>query len=200
MVYNIHQGIVLRTYIPYKQKLSVLDAELGRIDCIPQNKKIADRLFHGAYISYVVKPWGMHYIAYDISLLEGPTYLSQKDFLFFHHLLELCFYFLPVHSQERPIFELVKIAYTHPKMLRTELSQKIFLCHFFRYLSIYPGNIHSYSASFFRLISGPFDSKVNAEDEKKVHLDLQRWLLSCVSTHPYAQRIKTMDFLKSEHE
>ena len=200
MVYDIHQGIVLRTYIPQKQKLSVLDAELGRIDCIPQNKKIADRLFHGAYISYALKPWGMHYLTYDISLIEQPPYLTEKDFLFFHHVLELCFYFLPAHNQERSVFELVKSAYIHPESLRAELSQKIFLCHFFRYLGIYPRNMHSYSASFFRLISGPFNSKVDAEDEEKVRIDLQRWLLSCVSTHPYAQRIKTMDFLKVNHD
>jgi hypothetical protein len=196
MMHQVHQGIVLRTYIPRKQKLSLFDAYLGRVDCVPQNTKNAQRLFHGAYISYALKSWGRHYLIYDIALVAAPPYSAHTSLLFFHHLLELCHYFLPLEHQEHTLFALVKGAYTHPEFLQTELTQRLFLYHFFKEIGIYPVDMQSYDPSFFRLISSPFDSKVNARDEERLSLNLRKWLLGCINTHPYAHYLKTIDFLK----
>jgi hypothetical protein len=194
MLIDTPQGIVLRTYVPQKQKLSVLDANRGRIDCVPQDTRAAHQLTTGAYMTYGIRPWHAYYIVYDTDIVDMPLYWAHENLLFFHHVLELCYYFLPVDNIVEDIFILVKKLYTSPKIIQTDLSKKIFLCQFFICLGIYPADARSYGSSFFSLISGPFDSKVNAHGE--LHMQLQRWLLTCISTHPYAHTLKTIGFLR----
>lgn len=195
MITDVHEGIVLRTYIPKKQKLAILDKKLGRIECVPQNQKSAYRLSHGAYVSYALRAWHAQYLLHDPNILDLPFYWAYENFLFFHHVLELCYYFLPIDGQSADIFELIYILYDRPKLLQTTLSRKIFLCRFFWKLGIYPYNAESFDSCLFSLISGPLDSNLSIADEKIAHQHIQKWLLACVNTHPYAHRLKTIDFL-----
>lgn len=200
---NVRHGIVLRTYIPAKQKLSILDTDLGKIDGVPANLKNALKLSHGTFISYLIRPWHLHYVVYNINIIDEPYYWAKNNFLFFHHVLELCYYFLSVNNIEIEIFELIKILYTQPEILKTELDQKIFLCHFFKKLGIYPYNYKSYDQLLLALISGRSSKcldnildNINDKDEKDLQNNLNKWLLSCVNEHPYVYRFKTLDFLK----
>jgi hypothetical protein len=194
MMHELHQGIVLRVYHT-KHKLSIFDAHLGKIECIPQHSKKMQRLFHGAYITYALKSWRNNYLMYDTALVAEPPYVVHQKLLFFHHVLEICYFFLALEQQEYTLFGLLKVAYTHPEIFESKLAQKLFLCHFFKEIGIYPADTRSYDPAFFSLISGPFESSVKAEDEEKVHGNLRKWLLGCISTHPYAHSLKTIDFL-----
>lgn len=197
MIGGINQGIVLRTYIPQKHKLAVFDSELGRIECIPQNLKNSYRLSHGVLIEYSLQQLQISYKLFDANILNLPKQWSKNSFYFFHHILELCYYFLPIESEAKDIFQLIKILYTDSDIVQSDISKKIFLCHFFIKLGIYPENMLAYDASFHRLISGPLDSKIEVKDEKNIHFYLQRWLLECINSHPYAHRLKTINYLKN---
>lgn len=196
MLIGMYQGIVLRTYIPNKHKLSVLDAQLGKIECIPKGLKRGYILSHGIYLSYSLRPWHDYYIIQDIAILDAPFYWAKENFLFFHHVLEICYYFLSINSASREIFELILKLYTCSEIIQTDLCKKIFLCHLFIRLGIYPSDMLSYGSSFFCLISRPLDSKVSVQDDKAVNEQIQRWLLACIDTHPYAYRLKTVGYIK----
>lgn len=232
---ELHNGIILRTYLPKKQKLIILDESLGKIECVPKNKQLANKLSHGVYISYMLKRWFFYYVIFDIHILDLPFYWSRNNFLFFHHVLELCNYFLPFDSRAGDIFQLILILYRCPEKVKTTLSKKLFLCNFFKKLGMYPQNIESYDSIIFNLISNFLHSKFSYEQEmamlrnivhseyntkegefynslrekflifqdlntgnKSLCSDLNRWLLECISLHPYAHRLKTIEFLKNE--
>jgi hypothetical protein len=193
------KGIILRIYVPQRKKLAILDAHFGKIECITHYTPVAQRLTHGMYISYILEPWRDSFKISEISILDMPLYWarsSSNNFVFFHHVLELCYYFLSINNAAHEIYILIKLLYTNPELIQTDISKRIFLCRFFIRLGIYPENALSYNSQFFSLISGPLDSKVNAEHERALYRELQRWLLSCVSVHPYAHNIKTIDFLR----
>jgi hypothetical protein len=193
----IYQGIVLRSYFPEKQKVSVLDIQLGRINGIPQDTKMGMRLPHGSLIAYTVKQVSVNFILYDIDLIDLPLGWEFTNFLFFHQLLELCFYFLPLHAQAQEVFYLIKELYGSQDIINTPLAKKLFLYRFFSVLGIYPVDARSYSAVFFNLISHSIDSKVDESTYKIINNDLKRWLMACIHMHPYAYRLKAIDYLNT---
>lgn len=193
----IYQGIVLRNYLPEKQKVSVFDVQLGRINGIPHDTKMGMRLAHGSLIAYTVKQLSLNFILYDLDLIDMPLQWTFANFLFFHQLLELCFYFLPLHGHAEDVFCLIKELYASQDIIKTTFGKKIFLYRFFSLLGIYPADARSYGALFFNLISLPRDSKVDASKYKFIDNDLKRWLMACIHMHPYAYRLKAIDYLNT---
>lgn len=195
---KIQQAIVLRSYLPYKQKLALFDYELGRIEIIAAKKKLFDRITHASLISYLAEEWNSFYRMHDYELSAVPESWAHTDIYFLHQLLELSMFFLPLHTpQADKLFELFMLLY-QPCLLRTEkeLFKKIFLCRFFALIGMYPDNSSFYSSSFFRLISEPIDIMLDVQMDKAQHAQLVQWIYECINIHPEAHHLKTSKFLK----
>ncbi len=197
MSYSLHEGIILRSYLPKKQKLTVLDSKLGKIECIPNNCKSLYSLSNGSLISYFPKIWKENYYnIIDIEVLQMPFYWGQSNLLFFHHVLELCDYFLPFEDKtSNDIFDLIILLYASPEKVKSVLSKKLFLCAFFKKLEIYPDDVDSYDSVILNLISDFLHSSLSDKYEMSVNTDLRRWLFGCVNAHPKAHRLRTIEFL-----
>lgn len=186
----LHQGIILQTYIR-GHKFSLFDKQIGRIDAFIKEPRKAKKLFPGALIYYTLEEWRHNYKITDIELVSKPADWAQQDLLFLHHVLELSYYFLPLHSNAVELYNLLDGLYQPHK-----LSQKKFMCRFFQRLGIYPEQAAHYDNAFLEYI---FLTPLNMTSQlidSKIEKSLHQWLHECVHTHSQASRLKTVHFLK----
>ena len=188
-------GIVLRTHLPEKYKLSVLDNSLGKIDAIPLGKKITHQICNGYFIHYWCTQTTSLATLDQIEIQEIPQVHTEQDILFLHHVLEMCHYFLPLHMHAPDVFMLVRRLYTVDYMVLTPLAKKIFLMKLFIALGFYPDDNRLQKAEIHMLAYGPIDNILNKKISLDIEQDLDTWLMLCIKTHPYHDEFKTAHFL-----
>lgn len=164
---NLHNGIVLRASSVYKGTITLFDDQLGKIEGIA-GRPIS--LSHGALISYTLQKRATCYYLQDMKLLEMPLEWARENFLFFHHVLELCDYFVPWDVHCEALFKLVYFLYTNPASVDTKDAQKLFLTSFFKRVGIHP---------------------------EKGSESLEDWLQACINEHPQVLLFRTAGFLKT---
>lgn len=188
-------GIILKTYFPYNYKIVLFDAELGKIESILRIKKNQNyRLCNGMLINYLQTHKNNKFFIHDIEIIELPYISHHSQFLFFHHILELCYFFLPNNMKATEIFDLINFFYKDSEKLKNIQAQKIFLCKLLLLLGIYPENIaveEYFEAFFYNPIDNIIDKSLDLKFEKK----LSSWIMTCINMHPQANLIKTKNFL-----
>ncbi len=184
-----HTGIILRRYLPKKQKISLLDRELGRIESIRVDRVSLEQLHAGSVLCYYPVAHAQWYQLEGLEIIQVPLRVARDDIYFLHHVLELSYYFLPLHSQETNLFDLILfLVYSHEK-IRTSLSKKIFLLRFFAYLGMYPEEDLVVPKMMRSVMQAPLEVALTlSEFSEKV---LEQWLLTCVDMHPYKDQFKT---------
>jgi len=186
-----HYGIVLHRFFPQKNKIALLDNVLGRIDGIIRY----DTTMLGALISYEVEHKNTAYFVQRICTEDAPLALARTDILFVHHVLELCYHFIPIGSCVDGIFELLQVLYMPYASDFSTQSKKIFLFKLLATLGIH-ASVQVYAVDLFdRLILMSIDTigyeQLDLESEKK----LDTWLLYCMSEYANIDALKTMQFL-----
>lgn len=162
---KLHKGIVLRAPSVHRRTITLFDEHLGKIEGV-SGKPV--KLSHGTLVSYVVQKRPTCYYLQDMRLLEMPLEWAKDNFLFFHHVLELCDYFVPWDAHCALLFNVVSLLYTNPESLKTSAAQKCFLAAFFKQVGIH------------------------AERH-----DGKDWLQACINEHPQMLLLKTASFLKT---
>ncbi len=162
-----HTGIVLRAPSAYKRTVTLFDDRLGKIEGIVGRSQ---GLSHGALVSYYLQKRGPRYFLQELKLLDMPLEWARNNFLFFHHVLELCDYFVPWDVHCEALFKLIYFLYTTPDALSTKAAQRKFLHSFFERVGVHPepGN--------------------HTADE---------WIQACIQEHPQVLSLKTAGFLKT---
>lgn len=188
-------GILLKKYTPKKEKISVLDNSLGRIEATVKMNQI-QALNHGALFSYTIESVHTNlYCINNIEILNVPFTLAKQDIYFFHHLLELCYYFLPLDIAYPSIFELIDTAFNH--ILN---NKPIILLRFFTSLGIYPEELPFEKTYFLHLLSCPLQIILKEKlDDRQLKM-LESWLLRCIEMHPYKKNFKTNYFVSRYYE
>ena len=161
-----HTAIVLRASLLRSSTVTLFDSQFGKIQGIPSK---VTSLSSGAMITYRPIKKGMTYFLQDISLIEMPLEWARENFLFFHHVLELCEHFVPWESRTDNLFTLVSFLYSNSDALRSRQAQKRYLQSFYKRVGIFP------------------------ESE---NLSLDQWIAACVREHPQILKFKTAGFLK----
>lgn len=189
------QAIVLRSFFPYKYKVILFDKELGKIEAVALYKRNFNRLMQGALIDCHKEEWNNIYRLQNIDLRAMPAPWVSKDILFLHHVLELSDLFLQQHNNSHQIFELFMFLYeNHTLEYEDIFLKKIFLARFFVLLGVNPEDT-DWDESFFNLISGPIDTMLDVQKDESFLNKLTVWLQGCTAIHPFAYRLKTMNFL-----
>lgn len=164
----------------------------GRIDAVVQSRVVAERLSNGVLIRCIVRAWGSTQTISHVELVQVPN-CALPDLFFLHHVLEICYYFLPLNQESDDIVDLVQLLYSMPELFKECGAQKVFLSKLFQRMGLYPHERTS-------LILPPNDSSVVGGGAELLTQSgckqLKRWLLECISSHPYGYRLKTVDFLK----
>lgn len=184
-------GIVLKTYLPAKSKISLLDHTLGKIVGVLTRADISS----GACVSYFVNKNSSVYFIQDIEIIDMPMALAHNDIFFLHHVLELCYYFVPSGSRAPQLFNLLIALYTCEQILRNIQMKKVFLFQLFTIVGMYPDDVQFRTPYFHQLASASIDTLVGQPLDLVIEQQLDAWLLQCIAMHPCAQNFKTVSFL-----
>lgn len=188
-------GIVLKDYSPIKKRITILDNTLGKIEAIYKNKKFIPKISSGTIISYNAKTSNYFFKLEDINIIYIPINFGQKDLFFLHHLIELCYFFLPELDSSQEVFQFLVFIYKNINSFKTSLDKKKILCKFFKIIGVYPENETQFPKDFLNLISQSINSKVTEKDD--LHKYINKWLLECIYSHSASKKFKTLNFLKS---
>lgn len=184
-------GIVLNHQFPLRHTITLLDKESGRIDVVMRNGEVSA----GMLLQYdLVSRMGRSFIE-DIDILAVPTELIHTDFLFLHHVLELCFYFLPPSSCSDGIFDLLLRLYDQPMPYTALISKKFFLFKLLTIIGVYP----ELSPDLERLVIPLHVLSIDSAAHQSLDLEceqlLDHWLQRCVADHQKILQFKTIQFL-----
>jgi len=184
-------GIILKKNHLSHYKIVILDKVRGKIECVTT----ASSFSVGTLITYNIRAIGTTNFISNGTLLYTPLSLAQTDILFFHHILELIYYFTPIGSYTQDLFDLLAFLYSTEHTTITRLFKKIFLLKLLICMGNTPEITHSHddivthlSTIDIKLLS---EVAINTVDEEK----LDRWLWCCVWQHPYVNEFKTVHFL-----
>lgn len=188
-----HWAIVLKNYYPKKQTLALLDGQLGKVT--GASAAIAE-ISAGSFIAYSVDARRTNYLLlHQIELLDLPLFIAHEDILFLHHLLELCYYFIPDGSNALSVFNLLQMVYTPGDWMSKTVLKKIFLCKLFAFLGIYPEEESMKTPAYSRLMSTTFTEVMDMVFQQEDEHIIDSWLRMCIASHPIAGKFKTVHFL-----
>lgn len=190
-----YSAIVIRQLeTPYK--IALLDRVAGRVDGIVSSPLVRV----GSLIEYTLeKNMGtMRYIRH-YSVVDMPFSLARADILFWHHVLELCYYFVPLGSFTQQLFELLEFLYTVDVGIYWRMrAKKLYLFKLLTSIGVYTRLPRFPIKQLQNLQSMPLamitDEVINAQGEKS----LDEWLRLCVYEHPAIRKFQTVHFLLSQ--
>ena len=196
---NVHIGIVVRSFLPYKYKCIILDQQLGKIEGVFAGKFHHHQMGHGLLMSYVPVQAGECYFLETIDFIKLPAAWVQQDLPFFHHFLELLQEFVQYGQPCQNLFNLVQLLYEgffnggNEQLGPERLFKKWFLCRFFFELGLYPDEHEIFSADCKQIISLSFDGLLAAHAQGLVdEAEMAHWLQCCIAAHVQTNGLRTV--------
>ncbi len=184
-------GIILKKHDLSPYKITVLDKLQGKIECITTNGNLSV----GALITYNMRQQGLTTFLAENSLIYIPLALARADMLFFHHIIELSYYFTQIGDCSKKLFDLLSFLYSTEDTIMTQQYKKCFLFKLLSSMDITPEVVETPEAFIMQLTSLSLEQlnevNITISDEK----ELDRWLWCCVWQHPYVNEFKTVHFL-----
>lgn len=184
-------GIILKKNELLPHKITILDKIQGKIECVITTPSLST----GSLITYNIQQKGSLHFVSNSTLVYIPLSLAQTDMLFFHHVLELIYYFTHVGNCAKEVFDLLAFLYSTEHTSMTTQSKKFFLLKLLTGMGSLPEINEARTKAITQLntidIKQLVQMTINTMDEK----DLDRWLWCCVWQHPYVNEFKTVHFL-----
>lgn len=192
-------GIVLkRLNSPYK--IALLDQERGRLDAILTKATCVGSLLHYS----VERERGNYVYLSECTITNLPFLLARQDILFWHHVLELCFYFVPVGYRIDSLFELLEFLYTVDITTKWDVrSKKLYLFKLLAAIGLYdvlPQLVPESRVN--QLLALPLDHIIDEQLDEKSEKVVNKWLRTCIAEHPHMGDFNTVHFLGTinDHE
>lgn len=189
-----NKAIILKTYLPQKYKVCLLDVRLGKILAVPNR----DDIGYGSLLLYVARQTSGNnnlYFMHTIDLIDMPLQIAIDDILFLHHVLEMCYFFVPLGEYVDGLFDLIILLYTSDNLLQNATLKKIFLFQLFARLGLYPEEQKFQHPYFHYLATTSIDIIAQCPINLMIEAELEVWLLQCIEVHPLASSFKTVNFL-----
>lgn len=199
MPYTQHQAIVLHSFLPSRQKVSLFDASAGRLDTTFRSAASC-ALMQGALITYESHLWKGRTMIEGLTLCKLPQPWVCQDLLFLHHVLEMIHYFSPEHSHAKRLFEFLLFLYEEQPEAQSDLLlvKRLFIAKLFALLGIYPEGVErSELRSLFYMLTTGDKTQADRLTDEQLHTTLKTWLWECVQTHPQVEQFKTVSFLNT---
>lgn len=184
-------GIILKKNGTSPFKMVILDKVRGKIECITKTPSLSI----GALITYNIREQQATYFISDSALVYIPLSLAQTDMLFFHHVLELIYFFTHVGSCSQGIFDLLAFLYSTEHMGMTTQAKKLFLLKLLTSMGSAP-EINEIRTERIIKLNTLDITQLNEMIIDTIHeKELDRWLWCCIWQHPYVNEFKTVHFL-----
>ena len=204
-------GIVLRSFLPAKQKVSVLFSRSGKQTVVIIPIEVCRKLSIGMTILCCHSSRGSSPLRFvDYCDIKNVYMGTKNNLLGIHRLCEICYYFLPENVTDS---EVMKFFSWYFEFLQQELMEGVGfsavqrLCEFklFCLLSFYPPeDLVGFVQVFHRLVSVFVDSKNNGRVISKEVVEMLLkdvvdrtdeiglWLEECAATHQCYKKFKTI--------
>lgn len=208
-------GIVLKSLLPTKSKISLLSRAHGKLHFSVRGVKNPHRFSPGMALRFGYKSQQKRFLN-DVEVLYIPFVRDNEhdkkisNLYWLHHLLEICYYFVPLGEPCREVFGLIQYAFDIKRCSDLFepyfcLVQKIFLVRLFVYLGFFPPRRLVYLISLFDdvvliFLDSSNEQKVSSlkqslgNIDKKTSLEIDDWIGSCLRDHPLVMRFKTLSF------
>jgi hypothetical protein len=212
-MYKKETGIVLKRFIPLKQKLSILTDLFGKILVIAQpNNPICQRLWPGSMISANFEQLeNSTYLARGIEIINVPEAMTQSDIYWLHHILELHYYFIPYCQPSLDALSYLQfyIYLLNRKKLfkdRFDVLKKICVMHFLNRTGFFFNeNLLKCSIFLDKNITLFHDETMKEMPDKlldyldeiyiKNVINMDECIVRCLRTHPCYRFFKTIKFI-----
>ena len=190
-----HRGIILKMQVPSLKKGILFDRDLGKIEITAAGN--IERLSAGCTILYYYTSKKHLYYLEMMEIIQAPFELARENIYFLHHILELCYFFLPFEVSNCEVFSLLELLLQNSEQVKYAWFKKIFLLRLFTFLGMYPESQLLQDKSIKRLLAGSFLQEDTVLDIH-THQALMRWFADCISLHPQRSAFKTLA-IGSEH-
>jgi len=202
------KGIILRSFLPYKQKLSVLSRSHGKLSIVIPRARCPRTFSPGTTIVFLAKTTENFPIARNVEIVSIPILEMKSHMSWLHQIIEIAYYFAPLGAPCADLFGLLQWCLTFAKNSEIfephfSVIKKICLVKLLMLLGFYSDKgVVSLSSLFDRIVFIFLDS-ANSEKVSSLHALLQdvcddelqrvdKWLWLCLQEHPQAARFKTI--------
>lgn len=210
-------GLVLKNFFPEQNKLAVLTRNFGRLDLSLTNhlsnrlasKLAITKISYGMIIGFVIPNFTNSKISglannsdaqvtvynsiSELEIVYLPTVLPNQ-LLFWHQLLELIFYTVPVSLYIPGFFEQVCLVSANLNLFSHSGQKLLILCKVLSLLGIYPVDYQNFPSELHALIRQPIDISTYQKIDLGWEPILQRWWQTSIAAHPKVYLFKTMAY------
>jgi hypothetical protein len=186
-----HTAIILKKLYPHEQKIALLDQKKGRINAHGFNQSFIE----GAIIHYSSET---RYGALRIDereYLYVPLQWGVRDILFLHHVLEICYHFIPLESCVDGIFDLLCMLFKHEESEWVPEAKKFFLCKLFLLLGMYTQTNFMKTKIAANLLYISIEDMIQLKIDHHEQILIDQWLMHCIAQHHLGFDFKTIGFL-----
>lgn len=201
-------GFVLKRFQPNSSKSTILSMHEGKFDLSFKNFNDCFKLWPGMLVSFHVEKTYKTLFGSHIQILASPNLSESHSIFLMHHILELCYFFVPSNKPCPEIFNFLKQFFlffdqeaTATKYL--DFTQKIFVTKLFSLFGFFSYEPISKYLALHETLSTTF---VDFSIEQKVeflekHLsshqekELDEWILESLKIHPHCHLFKTTLFV-----
>lgn len=185
------RAIVLKKTLQGGLRHHLLDEYTGRIIGIWKTEFPA-----GTILKYSVKRFYSHNLFTDQCVIDDmPLFLAKTDLIFLHHLLEICYYFIPIGSGSQGIFNLIAFIYNQPLASKTLFYKKFLVFKLLHLIGLCPELSIGDTREIAKFIACSVDTGDDQFIDLSSELVLDRWLLACIMQHPHYEQLNTINFL-----
>jgi hypothetical protein len=124
-----------------------------------------------------------------------PFAFARDDIFFLHHILELCYYFLPEEGAAPEVFDLLVYCIAEGKHEKIRSRRSLVLAKLFLLFGMYPE--HDILCAYMeKVMDVPLDRFFDVPCDGTMESLLRRWVWSCIITHSHREQFKTVRLLK----
>ena len=187
-------GVVIKKHFPKRLRVSLLDESYGHINVVPTSWQWASYASLGALVSYDLHAESDVFFVRSMELISLPVFKTEAAMFFLHHLLELCYFCLPLRAGQSECFDVV---FYCTNMLEqaasTPLMQKLLFAKLLFLIGQYPHDIDKLAIS--RLLYEPCERLATIVLDREQQKELELFIYQCVQSHPYGRLVRTVNFL-----
>jgi len=203
-------GIVLKSFFPYKNKVSLLTRSSGKVNLIVSPRKSMFVFSPGMLISGFFEKRGKSIFAKKIVPSFSPVWQHESHLYWGHHMLEICYHFVQLDQPCVEVFYLIKRslmleekAFLFKPHLR--LIRKVCLVNLLISIGFYPGRELLVMSGLFEKIVKLFLDSSNQQKVRSLHLLLKeirdpiiekadKWIIACLHDYSGVKQFKTLSF------
>lgn len=203
-------GFVVKSFFPQKQKICLITRGSGKILLAVRLPNGYQVISVGSLVECCLQSANNIYISNRIEVLFVPIEQAKCHIYWIHHILEICYYFAPLHAPCAELFCFLQDVYRVSLVSLLfpsdfDLIKKIVLLKLFELLGFYPKQEYLFLLGYFDVIRIISIDSSNNEKVRSLHALLANisdkmidgvdaWLLQCLYEHPNAISFKTITF------